>query len=123
VAAGAEVRLAEATPQVLPVGDAAAVQAAWKGHAHQVRRSLLRGIYHGWDQHPALLPSRFGATFTFFRQAAPAAVDRLGRHLARPGTAEPATTRALARFLLRGLDCGALDDTSPGLDRSTLEKL
>ena len=41
---------------------------------------------------------------------------------------EPATARALAAFLLRGLDCGALDDDGgrvrrPGSDRTGLEAL
>ena len=123
VAAGAEVRLAEATPQILPVGDAAAVQAAWAVHAQQVRRSLLRGIYHGWDQHPALLPSRFGATYTFFRQAGPSAVDRLGRDLARPGSGRAGDNPGPGPVPAPRAGLRCLDDTSLGLDRSTLEKL
>jgi hypothetical protein len=107
---------------VLPVGDRRAVQSAWSEHARLVRRSLERGIYQGWDMHPGLLPTRFGATYTFFQRAAPTAVERLDRYLSRPGTAEPATIRALARFLLRGLDCGALDESGVEFDRSTLEK-
>ena len=121
--AGAGIRLSEGSSQVLPVGDTAAVQSAWEVHAGLVRHSLERGFYQGWDMHPAQLPTRFGATFTFFQQAAPAAATRLSRHLSRPGTAEPATVRALARFLLRGVDCGALDESSLEFDRSTLERL
>ena len=120
--AGTGIRLSDGPLQVLPVGDTAAVQTAWEVHARFVRRSLDRGLYQGWDLHPALLPTRFGATYAFFRQAAPTAADRLGRHLSRPGTAEPATIRALARLLLRGLDCGALDESSLEFDRSALEK-
>jgi citrate lyase beta subunit len=119
--AGTGVRISDGPLPVLPVGDTAAVQSAWEVHARFVRRSLERGFHQGWDLHPALLPTRFGATYAFFRQAAPTAADRLGRHLSRPGTAEPATTRALARLLLRGLDCGALDESSIEFDRSTLE--
>jgi citrate lyase beta subunit len=120
-AAGTGIRLSDGSSQVVPAGDTAAVQTAWLVHARLVRRSLERGFYQGWDLHPALLPTRFGATYAFFRQAAPAAADQLGRHLSRPRTAEPATTRALAGFLLRGLDCGALDESSLEFDRSTLE--
>ena len=40
---------------------------------------------------------------------------------------EPATAQALASFVLRGLDCGALDETeavsSTGLGRTGLEAL
>ena len=36
---------------------------------------------------------------------------------------EPATARALAAVILRGLDCGAVDAAETGLDRDTLEQL
>ena len=49
------------------------VHAAWQLHARLVRRSLERGFYQGWDLHPAQLPTRFGATYAFFRDGAPAA--------------------------------------------------
>ena len=52
------------------------------------------------------------------------AVDRLDRYLSRRLAGildEPATARALARFLLRGLDCGALDEEEIGIERATLE--
>jgi hypothetical protein len=122
-AAGAGIRIADCPSALLPVGDTAAVQAAWEVHARLVRRSLERGFYQGWDRHPALLPTRFGGTYTFFRQTGLTAANRLDRHVSRPGTAEPTTIRGLARFLLRGLDCGALDESSLEFDRSTLEKL
>jgi citrate lyase beta subunit len=123
-AAGTGVRLSDGSTNILPVGDTPAVRAAWSLHARLVRRSLERGYYQGWDLHPAQLPTRFAATYAFYRQAAPAAVDRLGRYLEQRSAGildEPATARALARFLLRGLDCGALDESDVTLDRSTLE--
>jgi hypothetical protein len=118
---GTGVRLSDGSSQVLPVGDTAAVQAAWEVHARQVERSLQHGFDLGWDVHPAQLPTRFGATFAHFREATPTVVDLLGRQLSRPSTADAATRRALARFLLRGLDCGALDESGLEFDRSTLE--
>jgi len=123
-AAGTGVRLSDGSTNILPVGDTDAVRAAWQLHARLVRRSLERGFYQGWDLHPAQLPTRFGATYAFYRDAAPAAVDRLGRYLDRRSGGfldEPATAKALARFLLRSLDCGALDKAEAGFDRSTLE--
>jgi citrate lyase beta subunit len=123
-AAGTGVRLSDGSTNVLPVGDTAAVREAWDLHARLVRRSLERGFYQGWDLHPAQLPTRYGATYTFFRDSAPAAVDRLGRYLSRRSAGildEPATARSLARFLLRGLDCGAIDSEEVPFDRSTLE--
>ena len=115
----------DGSTNVLPVGDTASVRAAWDLHARLVRRSLERGFYQGWDLHPAQLPTRFGATYAFFRGRA-----RRRRWTGWTATCarrsagildEPATARALARFLLRGLDCGALDEDEVGLDRATLE--
>jgi hypothetical protein len=125
-AAGTGVRLSDGSTNVLPVGDTDAVQAAWRLHAGLVRRSLERGFYQGWDLHPAQLPTRYAATYGFFRDGAPAAVARLDGYLARRAGGildEPATARALAGFLLRGLDCGALDPTELPFDRAALEAL
>ena len=125
-AAGTGVRLSDGSTNVLPVGGTASVRAAWDLHARLVRRSLERGYYQGWDLHPAQLPTRFGATYAFFREAAPMTVERLGRYLSRRSAGildEPATARAMAGFLLRGLDCGALDPDEVEFERSTLENL
>jgi hypothetical protein len=118
------VRLSDGSTNIVPVGDTASVRAAWDLHARLVRRSLERGFYQGWDIHPAQLPTRYGATYTFFRESSGAAVDRLDNYLSRRLAGildEPATARALARFLLRGLDCGALDEEEIGIERATLE--
>ena len=123
-AAGTGVRLSDGSTNILPVGDTASVRAAWDLHARLVRRSLERGFYQGWDLHPAQLPTRFAATYAFYREAAPAAGDRLARYLDQRSAGfldEPATARALARFLLRGLDCGALDESEVAFDRMLLE--
>jgi citrate lyase beta subunit len=125
-AAGTGVRLSDGSTNVLPVGDTLAVQAAWRRHAALVRRSLERGFYQGWDLHPAHLPTRYAATYAFFRDGLPAARARLSDYLERRAGGvldEPATARALAGFLLRGLDCGAVDAAEVGLDRALLEKL
>jgi hypothetical protein len=111
---------------VTPVGSTSDVRAAWDLHARLVRRSLERGFYQGWDLNVAQLPTRFGATYTFYREAARGASERLGRYLSRRSSGildEPATARAMAGFLLRGLDCGALDSDEIHFDRSTLESL
>ncbi len=110
-AAGTGVRLSDGSTNVLPVGDAEQVEAAWANHLRLVRRSLERGYYQGWDLHPAQLPTRFAATFAFYREGFAAAAGRLRTYVGRRDSGvldEPATARALADFLLRGLDCGAL---------------
>ena len=110
-AAGTGVRLSDGSTNVLPVGDADQVEAAWANHLRLVRRSLERGYYQGWDLHPAQLPTRFAATFAFHRDGWTAAAARLRTYVERRDSGvldEPATARALADFLLRGIDCGAL---------------
>jgi len=129
-AAGTGVRLSDGSTNVLPVGDTTAVHAAWALHARLVRRSLERGFYQGWDLHPAQLPTRYAATYGFYRDGLDAATARLAAYLGHDGSDgsggsgvagrggvldEPATARALAGFLLRGRDCGALDEEEIGL--------
>lgn len=126
VAAGTGVRLSDGSTNVLPVGDAASVRAAWQVHTQLVRRSLEQGLYQGWDMHPAQLPTRYAATYGFFRDGRVVAAQRLRAYLERRSTGvldEPATARALAGFLLRGLDCGALDSDEVGFDRAELAAL
>jgi len=129
-AAGTGVRLSDGSANVLPDGNRDQVTGAWKLHARLVRRSLDRGFYQGWDLHPAQLASRYAATFGFFREGLPAAAARLRSYVARePGgiLEEPATARALAGFLARGLDCGAVTGAElaelTGLDRPGLDTL
>jgi len=112
------------------VGERHQVHAAWRLHAGLVRRALERGFYQGWDLHPAQLVTRYTATYAFFRSAMPAAAGRLAAYLDRSGGGvldEPATARALATVVLRGLDCGAVDDMEVralgGPPRSDLAKL
>ena len=110
-AAGTGVPVSDGSTNVLPVGDTASVRAAWGLHARLVRRSLERGFYQGWDLHPAQLPTRFAATYAFYRAGLPAATARLRAYLERRTTGiadEPATARALTGFLIRALDCGAV---------------
>ncbi|WP_045742082.1 DUF6986 family protein [Actinoplanes rectilineatus] len=120
-AAQTGVRLSDGSTNILPVGDRSAVHEAWALHRRLVRRSLERGYYQGWDLHPAQLPTRYAATYEFFRDGRDAAVTRLRRYLDRQDSGildEPATARALAGYLLRGLDCGALTDA--GFTRAEL---
>ena len=111
--AGTGAHPVDGSTNVLPVGSTADVHAAWRLHAGLVRRALERGFYQGWDLHPAQLVTRYTATYAFFRAALPAAAARLAAYLDRGDGGvldEPATARALAGVVLRGLDCGALDE-------------
>jgi citrate lyase beta subunit len=129
-AAGTGVRLSDGSTNVLPIGSREDVLAAWQLHARLVRRSLQRGFYQGWDLHPAQLASRYAATYGFFRAELPAAAARLRSYAERTGTGvleDPATARALAGYLARGLDCGAIAQQEiaelAGLDRARLDAL
>lgn len=128
-AAQTGVHLSDGSTNVLPVGDGDAVHEAWRLHARLVNRSLERAFYQGWDMHPAQLPSRYAATYAFFRANLTDAMTRLRTYAGRGGGAvldEPATAQGLAGYVLRGLDCGALDTfevyASTGLDRASLER-
>ncbi|GID27242.1 DUF6986 family protein [Paractinoplanes brasiliensis] len=114
-AAQTGIRLSDGSTNILPVGSRSEVHDAWALHHRLVGRSLERGFYQGWDLHPAQLPTRYAATYTFFRAGRDVAVARLRRYLSRADSGiadEPATARALAAYLLRGLNCGALDDAA-----------
>lgn len=130
-AAGTGVRLSDGSTNVLPVGERAAVHAAWALHAGLVRRSLERGLYQGWDLHPAQLPTRYLATYQFFRDGLAGVGARLKAYLT--GSAEggildePATARALAMHVMRGVHCGAIGQEElhslTGADTATVEGL
>ncbi|MET1155224.1 aldolase [Arthrobacter sp.] len=111
--AGTGVHLSDGSTNILPRGDADNVAEAWALHARLVRRHLERGLYQGWDLHPAQLPTRFLATYAFYGEGFEAAAVRLKNYVHGIGSAildEPATARALARFIHRGLACGAVEE-------------
>ncbi|GAA5160150.1 DUF6986 family protein [Ornithinimicrobium tianjinense] len=129
-AAGTGVRLSDGSTNILPVGTDSQVRDGWARHLRLVRRSLERGYYQGWDLHPAQLPSRFAATYAFYREHLPAAARRLRDYLDQVGGTvmdEPATARTLADLVVRGLDCGALGpeevERAVGLPAAELEAL
>ncbi|MGW3493012.1 DUF6986 family protein [Streptomyces sp. NPDC001020] len=127
-AAGTGVRVSDGSTNVLPVGPREKVHDAWRLHYGLTRRALARAYYQGWDMHPGHLPTRYAAVFAFYREGFEQAAARLARYVGRVGgdvMDEPATAKALSGYLLRGLDCGALDDaevaTATGLTRAELE--
>jgi citrate lyase beta subunit len=129
-AAGTGVFVSDGSTNVLPVGERETVHAAWRLHHRLVRRSLARGIYQGWDMHPAQLPTRFAATYLFYREGLEAAAARLRAYVGGGVSGyldEPATAAALAGYVLRGLECGAIEsaevDELIGVDFAGLAKL
>ncbi|HWD01986.1 MAG TPA: aldolase [Amycolatopsis sp.] len=122
-AAGTGVRLSDGSTNRLPVGDD--LPGAWAEHLRLVRRSLEHGLYQGWDLHPHQLPTRFAATYAFYREGLPAAAARLRDYASQTSSGvldEPATAEALARYLLGGFHCGALDEAELPFDVPTLNR-
>jgi citrate lyase beta subunit len=112
-AAETGVRVSDGSDNKVPIGDAKTVGRRWTAHAEGVTRALRQGIFQGWDLHPAQLPTRFAATFAFFRDGWTEAATRLADyHRQVPGAGgvldEPATAFALARHLAAALACGAI---------------
>jgi citrate lyase beta subunit len=126
-AAGTGVPVSDGSTNRVPVGEPEDVHAAWALHARLVLRSLERGFYQGWDLHPAQLPTRFLATYLFFRTDLDQVGARLRRYVDRSGGGvldEPATAQALAGFLLRGVRCGAVSAGEvPALTGSDIETI
>lgn len=127
-AAGTGVRVSDGSTNVLPVGPTEKVHDAWRLHYGLTRRALARAYYQGWDMHPGHLPTRYAAVFAFYREGYEQAAARLSAYANQAGgdvMDEPATAKALSSYLLRGLDCGALDTAEvarlTGLTRADLE--
>jgi hypothetical protein len=95
-----------------------AVHRAWKIHFDDVRSSLRHAYYQGWDLHPAQLPTRYAAVYSFFLEARDEAGARLKAFVEKAAQAtllgsifdDAATGQGLLNFFLRGLSCGALTE-------------
>jgi hypothetical protein len=96
-----------------------------------VRHSLRHGFYQGWDLHPAQLPIRYAAVYTFFLESLDEATARLRSFVDKAAQAtllgdvfdDAATGQALLNYFLRGLACGALSEQevlATGLTRGEL---
>ncbi|WP_240134704.1 DUF6986 family protein [Streptomyces sp. MUM 178J] len=127
-AAGTGVRVSDGSTNVLPIGPTSKVHDAWRLHYGLTRRALARAYYQGWDMHPGHLPTRYAAVFAFYREGFEQAAARLAAYAGREGgdvMDEPATAKALSSYLLRGIDCGALDAAEvarhTGLSRADLD--
>jgi citrate lyase beta subunit len=106
--------LSDGATNVLPIPPD--VHRAWKQHYDDIQHSLVNGFYQGWDLHPAQLPSRFVAIYSFFVAALPAATVRLRNFIDKAAQAtlvgevfdDAATGQGLLNFFVRGLGAGAI---------------
>jgi citrate lyase beta subunit len=114
--AGTGVTLSDGATNVMPIGDRATVQRAWRLHYGHVRHSLRQGFYQGWDLHPAQLPTRYAAVYAFFLEGLDAASKRLANFMDKAAQAtlvgdvfdDAATGQGLLNFFLRGVASGAI---------------
>jgi hypothetical protein len=91
----------------------------------------VNGFYQGWDLHPAQLPSRYAAVYSFFLESLPAATARLANIIERAARAtlsgdvfdDAATGQGLLNYFLRGLNCGALTEEEALATGLTLDEL
>ena len=108
-----------------------AVHRAWKLHYGHVQHSLTNGFYQGWDLHPAQLPTRYAAVYSFFREGLEAASERLRNFMEKAAQAtlvgdifdDAATGQGLLNFFLRALNCGAITEEEALATGLSLEEL
>ena len=133
--AGTGVRISDGATNILPVAPHRApaggalsaieadenrrvVHAAWRLHYGHVRHSLVGAYYQGWDLHPAQLPTRYAAVYTFFLEGLDAAAERLSNFVGKAAQAtlvgevfdDAATGQGLLNYFLRAINCGAIDE-------------
>ncbi len=94
----------------------ATVHRGWKLQFDHVRRALELGFYQGWDLHPAQLPARFAAVYSFFLENLDSSAERLRNFLEKAAQAtrighvfdDAAMVQGLLNFFLQAIHCGAL---------------
>ncbi|HVS31268.1 MAG TPA: phosphoenolpyruvate kinase [Thermoanaerobaculia bacterium] len=109
----------------------ATVHRAWRLHVEHIRHSLVHAYYQGWDLHPAQLPTRYAAVYSFFLEGLQPATERLSNFMQKAGQAtlagdifdDAATGQGLLNYFIRGLNSGALKDEEALAAGLTLEEL
>jgi citrate lyase beta subunit len=94
----------------------ATVHAAWKLHFDIVLQALAKGYYQGWDLHPAQLPTRYAAVYSFFLENLDSASARLKNFIEQAAQAtrighvfdDAAMAQGLLSYFSQGIHSGAL---------------
>jgi citrate lyase beta subunit len=123
--------LSDGATNILPIGDRDTIHRAWKLHVDHIRHSLVHAYYQGWDLHPAQLPTRYAAVYTFFLEGLAAATERLRNFMDKAGQAtlvgdvfdDAATGQGLLNYFLRGMNSGALTESEALATGLTLDEL
>jgi citrate lyase beta subunit len=109
-----------------------AIHFAWKLHFQNIRRALVNGFYQGWDLHPAQLPARYAAVFSFFLEGLDAAAERLRNFIEKAAQAtlvggvfdDAATGQGLLNYFVRAINCRAVTpEEAQALTGVSLEEL
>jgi len=103
------------------------VHRAWKLHYDHIQHSLVNAFYQGWDLHPAQLPTRYAAVYSFFLESLDAASERLKNFVEKAAKAtlvgdvfdDAATGQGLLNYFLRAVNCGAITEAE-AVERSGL---
>lgn len=148
--AGSGIRLADGPTNIMPIPphrgtdgasrlsarqqeeNRAAVHRGWKLHYENVRRSMANGFYQGWDLHPAQLPARYAAVYSFFLENLDLSAERLRNFVEKAAQAtrvgqvfdDAAMAQGLLNYFVQALNCGALKpaevETLTGLSQAEL---
>jgi uncharacterized protein DUF6986 len=127
--------LSDGATNIMPIpaypGDTATVHRAWRLHVDHIRHSLVNAFYQGWDLHPAQMPTRYAAVYSFFLEGLDLATERLRNFMQKAGQAtlvgdvfdDAATGQGLLNYFLRGINSGALAEEEALATGLTLEEL
>ena len=146
--AGTGIWLSDGATNVMPVGphreqdgkaltaaqkqqNADTVHRAWKLGYDHIRHSLRNAFYQGWDLHPAQLPIRYAACYSFFLEGLDPASLRLRSFMDKAAQAtlvgdvfdDAATGQGLLNYFLRALNCGAITEDEVKATGLTLDEI
>ncbi len=142
---GTGIMLSDGATNVMPVGphrgdkltkvqedeNCEVVHSAWRlGFGHTMH-SLTNGFYQGWDLHPAQLPMRYAAVYTFFLESYEDASIRLKNFVDKAAQAtlsgdvfdDAATGQGLLNYFLKAVNCGAISEKEMLATGLTLEEI
>jgi citrate lyase beta subunit len=123
------VELSDGSTNRIPVGSPAQILDGWRIHHRLVTRHLRRAVRQGWDLHAHQLVTRHLATIAYFRASWEVSAERLRDYVAGDTSRwldEPATAKAMAGYLLRARECGAVTPGElavTGVDAGGLRRL
>jgi len=136
--------LSDGATNVMPVGvhknpanareeaeNRASVHHAWRLSFAHIQHSLKHAYYQGWDLHPAQLPVRYAALYTFFLKGLKPASARLKNFIEQAAKAtlvgdifdDAATGQGLLNYFLRAMNCGAITEQEVLATGLTLDEI